>query len=122
MIEVQPSASPPEFPELELFQDYFDVVGGLPLKAINLVVQSTLQVMLTLLDIFDEQDRDPIPVLDECFSRQIEFLEGSKAILPHLVEGGTTITSDGIDMEELFESAWTTYSAATFDDFNRSDP
>lgn len=93
---------------------YIEALAALPPSALDFVVLSTVHVTIALEDLFVSLDRDPEPILAECLDRQMAFLRDAESLSRHLA-----ITSDSakasVDVAELFQAAWTTYTPKTYD-------
>lgn len=97
-----------------LLDRYVDLALSQPKSAIDLIILSTVNLTVALEDIWTNQDRDPTPFLDGCLERQIVFLGDASTLCAHLATSDTP-RSNGVDVGQLFEAAWTTYTPATYD-------
>lgn len=96
-----------------LLDSYIDSLSSLPESAFDDMIRSTVMVTIVLEDIYEDLEADPEPALDDCLRRQLTVLDDVRRLAVH--RAPRQVGSASVDTAELFESAWTAFSPATYD-------
>jgi ubiquinone/menaquinone biosynthesis C-methylase UbiE len=101
---------------MKIQETYFSFLEKtLQSKSKHFGIQSTAMIMKTLEDVIMQPQKNPEMALEDCFKKQVAFLQSVLDLEEHLVEDYQNRNKpDKNHTEELFEEAWTTFSKETF--------